>query len=313
MLYEIIFKLPTMKRMAILAAVVTLIIFSSCSGRGKVYHVYYLGGQSNMDGYGFVSELPAELNHPVEGVMIYHGNTAEDNAETDGRGIWNTLQPGHGVGFRSDGHADYYSDRFGVELSFAVELKVLDPAENIAIIKYSKGGTSIDTAAAGGAGCWFPDFNKGNGINQYDHFMATVKGALAVEDIDGDGRKDRLIPSGIIWMQGESDANNEYAASVYRKNLGIMIEKIRDAFKAPEMPVVIGRISESHRDIDSIVWTYGDVVRQAQADFVYEDGNAALVISTDNYKYSDPWHYNTEGFIDLGQQFAEAIVKLQGR
>jgi iduronate 2-sulfatase len=79
------------------------------------------------------------------------------------------------------------------------------------------------------------------------------------------------------------------------------------------MPVAIGRISDSHNDTDSLVWTFGDAVREAQARFVAEDGNAALVTSTDNYGYSDKWHYDSEGYIDLGREFAEAIAGLRRR
>jgi hypothetical protein len=300
-----------MRKPAIVAVILIVFLLVSCKPRETVYHLYYLGGQSNMDGYGYVAQLPAALNAPVAGVMIYHGNTGNDNAEVDGRGVWSVLQPGHGVGFRSDGDTNYYSDRFGVELTFAEKMKELFPDEKIALVKYSKGGTSIDTSAAGTFGCWLPNYTGGNGVNQYDHFLATVKGALSSTDIDGDGIKDKLVPSGIVWMQGESDGNVEYAASIYKENLAVMIDSIRNAFNAPDMPVVIGRISESHNDADSIVWTYGDVIRQAQADYVNEDGNAALVTSTDNYKYSDPWHYDSDGYIDLGRQFAIAMAKLR--
>ncbi len=264
-----------------------------------------------MDGYGYVNDLPDELNATQEGVWIFHGNTAKDNDNADGKGSWSLLRPGHGAGFRYERDSSFYSDRFGVELSFARRLKDLSPEDNIAIIKYSKGGTSIDTSAAGRFGCWFPDYREGNGINQLDHFQATVVNALSHEDIDGDGKTDRLIPSGIIWMQGESDADNEYSASVYLKNLELVIGEIRKAFNAPSMPVVIGRISESHLDTDSIVWTFGDIIRQSQTDFVSRDLNAALVTSTDNYEYSDPWHYDSKGFIDLGEQFAEAMAEIQ--
>lgn len=266
-----------------------------------------------MDGYGHVSELPSSLSGAMDGVMIYHGNTSADNTEVDGRGLWSTLCPGHGVGFSSDGITNKYSDRFGVEISFAEKMKQLFPEEKIAIIKYSRGGTSIDTSAAAWFGAWLPGYTGGNGINQYDHFMATVKGALAVKDIDGDGKNDRLIPSGIIWMQGESDANNEYATSVYKENLAMLVDSIRNAFSAPGMPVAIGRISDSHNDADSLVWTWGDAVREAQAQYVSEDGNAALVTSTDNYSYSDPWHYDSKGYLDLGEKFAGAISGLRRR
>jgi hypothetical protein len=300
-----------MKSFDFIASVVLSVSLVSCSGGGKEYHVYYLGGQSNMDGYGLVADLPVELNRKIDNVMIFHGNSAGDNTETDGRGIWSVLEPGHGAGFRSDGITNSYSDRFGVELSLAARLSEMSRGENIAIIKYSRGGTSIDTSAAGQAGCWMADYRGGNGINQYDHFLATVKTAMSSDDIDGDGKKDSLIPAGIVWMQGESDANNEYAASIYEENLSVMIARIREAFNSPGMPVVIGRISESHMAEDSLVWSYGDIVRKAQADFVAADGKAELVTSTDDYGYSDPWHYNSEGFIDLGNKFAEALVRLK--
>ena len=50
-----------------------------------------------------------------------------------------------------------------------------------------------------------------------------------------------------------------------------------------------------------------ETVRQAQADFVKHDENAAIVISTDEYNYSDPWHYDSAGYLDLGEKFADAV------
>ncbi len=54
------------------------VVLSASLAQAKVYRLYYLGGQSNMDGYGRVKELPGELNRPVQGVMIFHGNTSPD-------------------------------------------------------------------------------------------------------------------------------------------------------------------------------------------------------------------------------------------
>lgn len=282
----------------------------------KDYLLFYLGGQSNMDGFGKVSELPAPLKEPMKGVMIFHGNPAPDNQVADGRGLWSELRPGHGFGFQSDGQQNQYSELFGVELSFAQKLRELYPDSNIALIKYSRGGTSIDMGATGMFGCWDPDYRAGEGvgqgINQYDHFLATLRHALAARDIDGDGSEDRLIPTGVLWMQGESDAAyTEEIARRYEGHLKRLMDLIRAALRTDDVPVAIGRISDSGKGEGGKVWRHGEIVRQAQADFVAKDGHAALVESTDGYGYSDPYHYDSPGYVDLGQRFAESLSKLR--
>jgi len=276
------------------------------------YKVCFLGGQSNMDGYGYVSELPDDLRSSVPEAMIFHGNPAPDGGAVDGRGVWSQLKPGHGVGFASDGESNAYSERFGVELTFARRLRELEPNARIAIVKYSRGGTSLDSAAAGGSGSWDPDYGGRTGVNQYDHFLATVRNAMAADDIDGDGVADVLVPAGIVWMQGESDA--VYTAEIarrYHDNLKQLIDLLRAAFRIDDLPVVIGRISDSGQDEDGKVWDHGNIVRSPQAEFVERDRAAALVTATDEYDYSDPWHYDSHGYIDLGRRFAEAMVKLE--
>ncbi len=282
--------------------------------RTDTLHVYFLGGQSNMDGYGRVSELPEELKAGVEGIWIYHGDPAIDNApEADGSGIWSPLVPGHGVGFRTDGFENRYSDRFGPELTFAARLRELRSDESFVLVKYSLGGTSIDSAAAGNSGSWDPDFIGVTGVNQYDHALATLDAALSSRDANGDGLEDVLVPGGILWMQGESDA--AYSADIalrYSQNLKRLMDLLRAAFRVDDLPVVIGRIAESGQDEDGEVWDHGDAVRAQQAEFVATDPQARLVTSTDDYSFSDPWHYDSEGYLDLGRRFADAIVDMTG-
>ena len=105
-----------------------------------------------------------------ESAYIFHGNTSPDGVKVDGKGRWSRLQPGHGVGFKSNGKQNQYSDRFGVELSFAKEIQRQFP-ERDRFDQIFEGGTSIAEDAAGNFGCWEPDFD---GINQYDHFLATL-------------------------------------------------------------------------------------------------------------------------------------------
>ena len=299
----------------ILSTLITIMLLLPALAIGQQSNVdtvrlFYLGGQSNMDGYGYNSELPDELNKTFEQVPIYHGNPAGDDKLSGGLGLWENLKPGHGTGFFSDGNSNNRSDRFGVELSFAHRLQELYPHEDIALIKYSRGGTSIDSMAAEDFGCWEPDYHGEKGINQYDHFLKTVRNAMDVKDIDGDGREEHLVPSGIIWMQGESDAHVEAIAKQYYNNLKHLMDLMRATFRVDDLPVVIGKISDSWDDEDGKVWDHGDLVQHTQEKFARTDQCAAIVRTTRYYDYSDTWHYDSEGFIDLGEQFAEAVFRL---
>jgi hypothetical protein len=274
--------------------------------------VFYLGGQSNMDGFGYNKDLPKELLNKDEDVWIFHGNPVSDDIPDGGLGLWAPLMPGHGTGFSSDGKSNELSDRFGIELTLAKRLKELCGGDRIALVKYSRGGSSIDSLAAGTFGCWDPDFNGTTGMNQYDFFLKTIRQAMGTQDINGDGRTDILVPAGIVWMQGESDASyTEEIASAYYANLKRLMDLVRAAFHSNDLPVVIGKISDSWDDpVDSKRWDHCELVQYAQEKYARSDGNAAIVRSTRYYKYSDPWHYDSDGYMDLGKQFAEALYRL---
>lgn len=289
------------------------LLFGVSPAAGKVYRVYYLGGQSNMDGFGTTAELDKQDQRRVDGCLIYQGTIRGKTQVPDGAGIWATLTPGFGWGFSSDGTTNQMSDRFGPELSFGRAMQKLYPGEHIAIIKYSRGGSSI--ALETGAPCWDPDDRREEGgligINQYDHALKTIDQAMAIRDIDGDGEEDTLIPCGIVWMQGESDGVHEGAAGEYAKNLERLMELIRAALRADELPMAIGRISDSGVQAGTQrIWKFGDTIRKAQAEVCDADPMAELVTSTDEYGYSDPYHYDTAGYMDLGRRFAQALYML---
>ncbi len=274
----------------------------------KVYHIYFLGGQSNMDGIGNISELSDELIEPFNEIYIFHGNSTPDGAQAAGRGIWSPLQPGHGFGFSSDGEHNYLSDTFGLELSFAARMQTLQPDVNLALIKYSRAGTSIDPEASGGFGCWLPD----DSTNQFDHFIATITKALSQRDIDNDGIDEILIPAGIIWMQGESDAAyTKEIATRYAGNLKFLLTEIRRNLGQPRLPVAIGQITDSGQDEDGKVWNFGDIVRRAQKEVAESDPTIELVTATDMLSCADGVHYDSPSLIKLGDLFAETINSMQ--
>jgi len=299
-----------MRRYFLLFFVLSLVSFFGISQNKEkeTIRLFFLGGQSNMEGHGLNSELPNSLNGIIENVWIFHGFPIGDEQKEGGLGKWDNLKPGNGAGFISDGINNNLSHKFGPELSFGKKIQQLYPGEKIALIKYARGGSSIDSLAAREFGSWEMDFKGTNGINQFDHFLTTIKGALRNTDIDGNGIEDELVPSGIIWMQGESDAvMTEDIAKRYYSNLKRLIDIMRSVFLDDDLPVVIGKISDSGRENNGKVWKYCELVQFAQEEYVRKDNNAAIVRDTKYYDYSDPWHYDTQGYIDLGIKFAETV------
>ena len=270
------------------------------------WHVYYLGGQSNMDGYGYNSELPDSLRAEFKDVMIFDGNRINDEKEGGGVGKWSNLKPGHGVGFKTDGHSNFLSERFGPELSFASTIK--KKSTKIAIIKYSFGGTGLFQGA--GYGNWDPDFD---GNNHYDNALSTIKNAHDTFDINGDGIIDELIPSGIIWMQGEADAqHSQKSADEYFFNLRRLMNLFRAALRKDDLPVIIGKINDSFMTEDKgPTQPYISTIHVAQKEFVDKDPCAFYVTETEAYKFSsDAWHYDSDGYIKMGIAFAKAFNSL---
>ncbi len=272
--------------------------------------VYFLGGQSNMQGYGFNKDLRNELKKEFKDVYIFQGNNVEDNKPNAGLGIWDNLKPGHGTDFSSDGKTNKLSDRFGIELSFAKKMQEINPKQKIAIIKYSRNGSSIDISGAPYFGTWDTEAISKTGKNQFDYFLKTVNNALSVGDINNDGIQDVLVPAGILWMQGESDANNEEVANRYFINLKKLMDLMLATFRNNNLPIVIGKISDSGDDKDGKVWDFGELVQYAQEKYVRNQINVAIVRSTSNYKYSDKYHYDSTGYLDLGIQFANTLKQL---
>ena len=231
--------------------------------------VFLIGGQSNADGRAQASDLPAELQAKA-GIPTYH------------EGEWHYLEGG--LVAKSD-------DLFGPEVTFGRAMETGCPDEMIVLVKYAIGGTDI-------AEDWAPGEPGGP---QYEGFMDTVEGALA--SLEGDYIAEI---GGMIWMQGESDANDATKAAAYEQNLTDLIATFRDELDTPNMPFVIGQIS------DSSTWTYGDTVQAAQDAVAGADPNTSMITTTDLPLLSDGIHYNADGTMTLGTRFADALLDLIG-
>jgi hypothetical protein len=151
--------------------------------------------------------------------------------------------------------------------------------------------------------------------------------------------------AGVVWMQGEGDANGTMApAGVYREKLGRLAAWVRAQTMVADLPMIVGRISAQLSpavvrdtgmlrvsqskssdgkgiadDADFLddgrrrgpIW-YAAKLAQVRADqvaFATADPCAAWV-DIDDLPLRDFWHYTAGGYAEMGRRFARAYRAL---
>ena len=234
--------------------------------------VYVLAGQSNMVGLGFNSELPINEQGAVDGAYIYYNDSVHPNTNTL---QWMQLAPGFGV----------YEDRFGPELTFGRRLRELRPDQTIAIIKVAEGGTALHDRWAAGVG------------DLYQLLINEVTTQLQALEADWQPQV-----AGFVWMQGESDATNDAWAAAYQTNFAQFLYQYRTDISLPIVATTAGLIRPS------TLWPYSATVRNATTVISENIGQVSVVDTQDlDTQVSDPAHYTSESFIELGRRFADSM------
>ena len=262
--------------------------------------MFLMGGQSNMAGVGaypgepgYPADVPcpSPYNKPQTAVKFwnYSPDPITNGAYWPGTGTgWIDLQPGYG----------WQPGEFGPEVSFGHRLRQLYPNDEIYLVKEGISSQPMATS-------WNPD---GGAI--YNQFHARV--AAAVADLRAAGKSPQL--GGMIWMQGETDTyggpnNGADWSAAYAANLANLITTVRNKdkfgdFAVSDMPFVVGRITTYFGAAD-----HNTTVRTAQMTIPPLVGHAAW-INTDNLQCIYGGHYGTQGQIDLGIRFADAVHQL---
>jgi hypothetical protein len=284
-----------------LAAMMSLVVLSVPASAGT--KVFLLAGQSNMAGeggyagripigtypwttppydHGADAPCPAPYNQPLAAVKFwnYAGGTFTGGLNNPGVGNgWVDLACGYGTSVTTG---------FGPELSFGARIHEMFPNDEIYLVKYGLGGTSL-------AANWNPTGNC------YTMFKSRVNTAMAT--LTAAGKNPEI--AGMLWMQGEDDTTNPSYAAAYAQNLKNLVTKTRLDFNAPDMAFVAGRITYMTE-----VWTTRaniDLVRNAQWNIASQSTNASC-INTDDLEWAYYGHYGTQGQIDLGNRFANQFV-----
>ena len=178
---------------------------------------------------------------------------------------------------------------FGPEVGFAREM-TRKLKRSVGIIKLASGGTSM-------AVHWNPvktePKKKGTGV-MYTRLIGYVKRLRKTH------KNIKIV--GMLWMQGEADSRyHAKTMESYRDNLETLIDNCRREFGNKNMAFVCGRVNPPN-------WPYQKQVREAQE--TVRRKNYAWVDCDDLAMHKDKLHYNTEGQLQLGKKFAEAMLKL---
>lgn len=246
------------------------------------YDLYLLAGQSNMDGRGRAADLSAAQRRPSERTIIFYRNPPH---ASDG---WQSLTPGFSIPPKHKGGVP--SPTFGPEIGFAAAMETAQPDRRFALVKGSKGGTSLRRD-------WNPGV-KGKPESQgpvYRNFIETVR--LATDALVKDGHTFQL--RGLLWHQGESDSKS--GADAHYRRLVEFAARIREDLNARDLPIVVGEVFDNGKR---------DAVRVALRRLSESDPACALVSSAGTTTWDPGTHFDAKSQLLMGRRYAEALLKL---
>jgi len=249
----------------------------------KTVPFYVFIGQSNsgwLGTAGLTPEQKAAFGGTLPETLIWNPANGADGAR------WEPLTVGANT--RCENYAD--PTGFGAEASLFASLQKRKKTRRL-LYKQGQGGTSLSVD-------WKPVIPYGGGAGaRFAQFSSWLPKAVAQAEAQGDVLELR----GLIWMQGETDAETEAAANGYLENLRaffVAVDALWQGLAAKhrlpktDYPRVIGRINAPG-------FKFRDAVRKAQETYCADRANRALLIDTD--KYPLDWvHYTPAGQIQFG-------------
>ena len=285
--------------------------------------VFWLAGQSNMQGQGVV-----DLDHPK-----YYNS---------GKGILKNVMKNPEFAFRYN-HIVNEKDEWVVRNDVFVRYKTKEELKT--------GGLSIGFTGYGGKHHIGPEFQLGHLVGaSFDEPVLLIKTAWGGKSIHKDFRPPsaggetgkfykkmiseyreglakignefphlaQLEPvlSGFVWFQGWNDMFDEVARNDYQANLICLINDIRKEVKQSDVPVVIGELGNGGINVDKNMIT----IRKAQKAAAEFLGSSTAFVSTSqfareandspNVGHGHHWFGNAESYFLIGDALGKALLKL---
>lgn len=289
-----------------------ILIFNSffifgCNNNSEPYtKVIILSGQSNMYGCSNVSYLTTQtlgedrynkLKNPINNVKIL---MEQGESETD----FAPIQIGVG---------DLIPTYFGPELGLAEYISNKFNNENVYVIKFAVGGSSLYQD-------WIsPSRNPENQIS-YNYKLLTELIDNGLEILTQANLNPKIV--GFCWMQGEADGSIEDHSKNYFENLNTFVNDLREKYNSKSL-------SNNLNFIDAYIsnfWEFQQNINNAKTKFsklnkhnyvlntlapnLVKNGVDGLITNEEPYGDPDPLHYDSLSMLKLGEMFGEQIYKI---
>jgi hypothetical protein len=262
------------------AALMTTAVFCSKAGEGDAncdadgnattdngIDIYLCMGQSNMAGATIVTTDYTVISD----AYIYNATANEWVAPSNNISDYNLL-------------GDMQNGKIGVYYGFLLDMVNYYPDRKTAIVLAAYGGRDIS--------CFLP----GNSSGYYQAAVAAAKAASAMS-----GGTVRAV----LWHQGENDSDASMRP-FYEGKLKTLTTALRKDLNLPSLPFVAGEVME-----DTSRETYANY-RAFNAELNRIASSSVIpylyVVQSDGLTTGqDPWHFNIEGIVTLGQRYAAMV------
>ena len=260
--------------------------------------VYLLGGQSNMEGQGAITDLTEEQKQFPNNVYFWNG------AQFEPLVVGKTMTSNR-------------PERFGLELSFAQEMA--KSGGPIYVVKFSASGMPLhpgwdrNTWKGGdptpGRVNFYPGTEPKNPSKGTLYRQMTQRFREAIDTIEEQGHTPKV--RAFLWMQGEQDSKHVVSATDYAKSLALLFERVKTDVGSPGMKLVYGQVLPYEKAMDR--FTHRSQIREQMAAADAHSGKPesipdAFMVSTDDCSLkSDTVHHDSAGYWTLGQKFADVL------
>ncbi|MDW7695766.1 sialate O-acetylesterase [Flammeovirgaceae bacterium SG7u.111] len=163
--------------------------------------------------------------------------------------------------------------KLGPGYSFAQKMIENNAGKQIGLVVNAKGGTNISSWA--------------KGTDYYNEAVKQTKAALKFGTLKG-----------IAWHQGEGDAS-KYES--YTPKVIALIEAFREEFNNPDLPVVVGQLSEDKE----VRIDFNQMIIQLPKKI-----DRVAVATSENTSTIDSTHFDSQSQRLMGERYAEEMLKL---